>query len=470
VAAYVAVALLDRTGLMSRGRIVTFLGLSYDGVVRHLWIHQFVTAALLHGGIAHLLFNMLSLWMLGPDVERQLGRGRYFLLSLLCAVSGFAGFLLFDWQGSAVAIGYSGVIFGIMVAQAFFFPNNAVYIFAVFPLKMKHAVILMGAIELYLTISPEGGGVANVAHLFGAIAAFAYLKLARMNWRWRRSADTNPVPPSHTGHLTPFSRDWGQPGAMIAEATRNVASGEYAAARRCLTRAHVPWVLCRVVQAIKGLITLSEQWRLNASDHARDKLERQVVTVWDMLVRKEVFVGLRPLADVGLQCGGRIVSLLVDALCNPALSGMPAVIRQGLEGAVAETGAAGVEAVIVKMVDAATAADVADRLLVLLPALEPQRHVSIFMRFYGQLAAEARTRLLDHLASMKDNAAGALCDLLAGALNHMPPDLRLAREVQKHVGINDLERIAGRWAAGGHRGARTVLERLYDYPASAFAR
>ena len=48
-------------------------------------------------------------------------------------------------------------------------------------MKMKYAVLILGAVELYLTISPGRGGVAHVAHLFGAIAAFVYLKVLRLH-------------------------------------------------------------------------------------------------------------------------------------------------------------------------------------------------------------------------------------------------------------------------------------------------
>lgn len=179
VAFFVLTAFLDRTGLVSRSQVFSFLGFSYIGVVHHFWFHQFLTAPLLHGSISHLLFNMLALWMLGPGVEKSLGLRRYIFLSILCAVSGLLGFLLFSWGTGNIAIGYSGVIYGILVAQAIFFPDAIVSLFAFFPLKMKHAVILLGAIELYLTLSPEKGGIAHAAHLFGAVAAFGYLTLIR---------------------------------------------------------------------------------------------------------------------------------------------------------------------------------------------------------------------------------------------------------------------------------------------------
>lgn len=186
VGIFVGIALLDRSGIASRAGLVRLFGFSYVGVFQHFWIFQFLTAPLLHGSVAHLLFNMLSLWMLGPGVEAALGQRRYVFFSILCAVSSMAGFLLFNWGTGHIAVGYSGIIFGILVAQAMYFPNNVIAIFAFFPLKMKYAVLLLGGIELYLTLSPEKGGIAHTSHLFGALAAFAYLRTLR--WQETKSS------------------------------------------------------------------------------------------------------------------------------------------------------------------------------------------------------------------------------------------------------------------------------------------
>lgn len=182
---FLVVAGLDICGIVSRGQSAAFLGLSYVGVAQRHWLHQFATAPLIHGGIAHLLFNMLSLWMLGPSVEKALGRWRYAAFSALCAGCSMAGSLAFNWGTGTIVMGYSGVIFGILVAQAVLFPNNVIAIFAFFPLKMKYAALLLGAVELYLTVLPEGGGVAHAAHLFGAVAAAVWL-LGGRGWRAAR--------------------------------------------------------------------------------------------------------------------------------------------------------------------------------------------------------------------------------------------------------------------------------------------
>lgn len=177
---FVGVSLLDVLHILRRESAVSFLGLSYAGVVRQLRLFQFLTAPLMHGGVTHLLFNMLTLWMLGPEVERSLGRRHYACFSLVCALASMAGSLLANWGTGVVTVGFSGVIFGILVAQAAFYPDSRILMFFFFPIKMKFAVVILSAVELYLTVAPEGGTVAHAAHLFGTLAGWGYLRV------WRR--------------------------------------------------------------------------------------------------------------------------------------------------------------------------------------------------------------------------------------------------------------------------------------------
>ena len=84
---------------------------------------RFITSAFLHdtGFVLHIAFNMYLLWMVGPMLERQLGRGRFLALYLLSAVGGSVGYLaladptdLQSWGGGVV--GASGAVFGLFGA------------------------------------------------------------------------------------------------------------------------------------------------------------------------------------------------------------------------------------------------------------------------------------------------------------------------------------------------------------------
>ena len=81
-----------------------------------------------------------------------------------------------------------------MVAQATFFPQRVIYIYAFFPLKMKYAALLLSAVELYFLVSSGRDGIGPSAHLFGAIGAWVYLQSAR-RWVWH-------------GARIPSARNW----------------------------------------------------------------------------------------------------------------------------------------------------------------------------------------------------------------------------------------------------------------------
>jgi len=177
---FLALAALHLLNIVAWSQALAILGLSYDGIVHRRWLFQLLTAPLLHANLTHLAFNMLTLWMLGPDIETVLGRRQYVGFSALCAGCAMLSFLLWDMGPGVIACGYSGVIFGILVAQATFFPDRMLYLYAFFPLRMKHAVLVLGAVELYLTVMPQHSGIAHAGHLCGAIGAWLYLR----GWRW----------------------------------------------------------------------------------------------------------------------------------------------------------------------------------------------------------------------------------------------------------------------------------------------
>ncbi len=73
-----------------------------------------ITAMYLHGGLLHILFNVLWIRQLGPAVEEVYGSGR---LAVIFSVSGFAGFVMSNALGPSPTIGASGAIFGLLGAM-----------------------------------------------------------------------------------------------------------------------------------------------------------------------------------------------------------------------------------------------------------------------------------------------------------------------------------------------------------------
>ena len=166
-------------------------------VVKHLALWQLATYMFLHGGIFHILFNMLALWMFGTELERIWG-SRYFLKFYLVtgigagALTVLVSLLPFPFAGAlrqAVVIGASGAIYGLLLAYALYFPTRPIYMYLVFPIPAKYFVMIMGAIAFYSSLG-TGGGVANATHLGGLLVGYVFLKgvhihpLAEVKYRY----------------------------------------------------------------------------------------------------------------------------------------------------------------------------------------------------------------------------------------------------------------------------------------------
>jgi membrane associated rhomboid family serine protease len=163
--------------------LVPRLGLVPFYVIHRLWIWQVVTYMFLHGGVFHILFNMLALWMFGTELERTWGT-RYFLKFYF--VTGIGAGLLtvlfaqlpFDFAQQiqqSIVIGASGAVYGLLLAYALYFPDRPIYMYFVFPIPAKIFVAIMGGIAFFSSLG-EGGGVANATHLGGLLVGYIYLK------------------------------------------------------------------------------------------------------------------------------------------------------------------------------------------------------------------------------------------------------------------------------------------------------
>lgn len=86
-----------------------------SGFPQHSQYYRFLTVALLHAGLMHIVFNMLALYQLGTIVENSLGEMRYVMILFASLVFGSA----FSWKfmpANGVAVGASGMIFGLFGA------------------------------------------------------------------------------------------------------------------------------------------------------------------------------------------------------------------------------------------------------------------------------------------------------------------------------------------------------------------
>jgi membrane associated rhomboid family serine protease len=182
------------------------------------------------GGIMHILFNMFTLFSFGPILEQTLGEKKYLILYF---ASGLGSFFLFnlwnfveaqqiisglqslglnaseiypkaaiDYLGNlkisattaeglelssryytllkSPMLGASGAIFGVVAAFATLYPDSKIGImFIPVPIKVKYLLPIIVVVSVYLGLSGNGGGIAHLAHVGGALVGW----LLALNWK-----------------------------------------------------------------------------------------------------------------------------------------------------------------------------------------------------------------------------------------------------------------------------------------------
>jgi membrane associated rhomboid family serine protease len=147
-------------------------------------VWQLVTYMFLHDptGFGHILFNMLALWMIGSDLERDWGTKLflkyYFLCGVGAGVSVVVANLLFGSLDTRT-IGSSGAVYGLLLAYGVLYSDRILLFSFLFPIKAKYFVMILGAIAFLGSLGPSGSGVSHVAHLGGMLFGFFYLKRTR---------------------------------------------------------------------------------------------------------------------------------------------------------------------------------------------------------------------------------------------------------------------------------------------------
>lgn len=147
---------------------------------------QLVTYGFLHGGVGHLFFNMLALFMFGAEVEYRWGSRRFLQFYLACVVgAGITHMVMSGVMGvpPGPLVGASGGVFGVLLAYGMMFPDRQVMLLIPpIPMRAKNLVILMGAVTLVLGYLQPGGGVAHFAHLGGMLVGFLMIQFWRKRW------------------------------------------------------------------------------------------------------------------------------------------------------------------------------------------------------------------------------------------------------------------------------------------------
>ncbi|HEY1024306.1 MAG TPA: rhomboid family intramembrane serine protease [Sphingobacteriaceae bacterium] len=216
---FIATAVFESKGV----QLTSLLGVYYiDSPNFNVW--QLITYMFMHGGFAHILFNMFALFSFGSVLEHLMGPKRFlnfYLITGLGALAlqflvqaiemyGITGHvynpgsftinassisynqqLISESQASKILsiyltpmVGASGAIFGLLIAFGMLFPNAELMIlFIPVPVKAKYIIPIYIVLELVLGVAQfAGDSVAHFAHLGGALFGFILIKL----WGIRR--------------------------------------------------------------------------------------------------------------------------------------------------------------------------------------------------------------------------------------------------------------------------------------------
>lgn len=208
------------------GWLLKWFALIPMGVMPGLRIWQPFTYIFLHGGLFHLLINMLMLWMFGRELELVWGKRRFLNYFFMCGIgAGLINVLVKSipmlWgrgPSSSATIGASGAIFGILIANAILFPDRRIWLIPLpITIPMRPYVAVMGAIEFFSTLGAGGDNISHICHLGGMLVGWLYLRRGSFlynvrntvsDWQYKRNRKRFEVymskhrkePPSRPGN------------------------------------------------------------------------------------------------------------------------------------------------------------------------------------------------------------------------------------------------------------------------------
>jgi len=149
------------------------LGQMQGLAVSHGQLWRLITAQYLHAGPGHLLINMLVLHFLGRPLERMWSTNRFLAVY---TVGGLAGNVFYTILGSWgwldprwPAVGASGCIYTLLGIVAVLFPTATVYVYFLFPIRIRTAAIIFGGIALLRVLQQAANYGGEACHLAGLV-------------------------------------------------------------------------------------------------------------------------------------------------------------------------------------------------------------------------------------------------------------------------------------------------------------
>ena len=178
-----AVVLLLLMTLFTSPQVVQLLQFSPRTAFTQPW--TFFSYMFVHGGLLHLLANMLMLFVFGTAVDSRLGSRHFILYYLFCGV-GAAVFslLLAGVMPIGAFVGASGAVLGVAVAFAVFWPDAELIVFPI-PVPIKARTLVIGLVVLDIVGSQlwPNDGIAHIAHVGGALFGYLFFRIQSLSRR-----------------------------------------------------------------------------------------------------------------------------------------------------------------------------------------------------------------------------------------------------------------------------------------------
>jgi membrane associated rhomboid family serine protease len=125
---------------------------------------------------------MFVLWMFGSELESIWGRKAFLRYYFTTGVgAGLVWLVLNLSNANHTLAGASGAVYGILLAFGMMFPNRTVYLYFLFPIKVKYLVMFLVVTEFILSMSTTSD-ISHITHLSAVVIGFVYL---RYFWRWK---------------------------------------------------------------------------------------------------------------------------------------------------------------------------------------------------------------------------------------------------------------------------------------------
>ena len=141
-----------------------------------------ITSMFMHGGVAHIIGNMIFLFVFGDNIEDRYGRIKYILIYIgggAVAALTHSAYALSSGQGDVPAVGASGAISGILGAYLVMYPRAKIFtvIMAFFLYTVRIPVLIYipfwFVLQVIFTLIGDTSGVAYLAHIGGFVAGAA---------------------------------------------------------------------------------------------------------------------------------------------------------------------------------------------------------------------------------------------------------------------------------------------------------